>query len=616
MESKLILSLPTQKTSFVGDVNLNEFNKPELTDILFELTKTIKGHPFEFEAGTDNGLKRNFTMAVMGGRTYIPQLKKPEIIQLMVSFGSSPLNSIRVAKLCAPKYVEVWKKLVVNLNVGLDIVNSLIGSNLKIVETTGWNRKFLISALLWGAKFATSRRYYSDKIDPLQSYLYLDAKVRKQALLELFGEDAAFPKPVETLPEGAKIDNFEGELGRDLLFLQQLSQSTQILTTGGSFPNGKLKSVVKALPDLEFADEGRATAHKRNQLLATAFIALLMANEDKRKKVSTTDPGAFGKFVITVLPTVIRGTMVQPFVPYFQGFTKTSASDTRAHVIVDALGKLLKNTADGWYDLSGLQLQYLCANEGSDYSSSYTALLNPYQFTPTRFSRSKVEVAEGSDYVPNRIPDLWGDITWPFIQAYIRLMVATGLLEGAYVEGRKGLAYVRLTPLGKYSLGLARKYTPKTLDSDSDKIELDDRNLIITLGDEKSPYRLLFDQVGRKIGGRRYSVTAESIVKGTKTSSEAESMIKNLRSLVKAPKGSRWEEELNSAESRLNVSQVIEDHYQLYKLNMSAPGLMEFIATNEEISSIAIRAQRGYVLVAIYNASKFEKLLKDAGYHL
>lgn len=213
MESKLILSLPTQKTSFVGDVNLNEFNKPELTDILFELTKTIKGHPFEFEAGTDNGLKRNFTMAVMGGRTYIPQLKKPEIIQLMVSFGSSPLNSIRVAKLCAPKYVEVWKKLVVNLNVGLDIVNSLIGSNLKIVETTGWNRKFLISALLWGAKFATSRRYYSDKIDPLQSYLYLDAKVRKQALLELFGEDAAFPKPVETLPEGAKIDNFEGGIG-------------------------------------------------------------------------------------------------------------------------------------------------------------------------------------------------------------------------------------------------------------------------------------------------------------------------------------------------------------------------------------------------------------------
>ncbi len=615
------LSLLQPQWSIVWGHDLRRFNKPELEQALRPLKKLLLQADISFSEDSDpeiTALCRNFRNSGTLG------MKKDEISTLLISFAQDLENIRNLAAAVAPGFIDIWKRLVTEDHLTYNDIRAAIGWLPYTGTGSGWSSSVISEAMLLPAVASMpDESYYrwTSRFEPKKSIWFLPQMTRCAAAPVFLGEEEVEARYVPEIPAGGgklTIENYEEHIPADLRFLTALDSASPLCGSSDSVPQSRLNALEKKLMTPEFPEYDSGIIPSRRKLLGSAFIMALLSNRSWREEINPADPCDFAKFTLHTLASDLSGSSFQTFLPAYKGFNKSWTSDSRAALIAKLIVSLIHpDDETGWLDMSNFKLRYRCSDNLVSATAAYTGLFPPdslRKHTLRKESATQYDTLRMSDF------DQWNDIVLPFIAGFLRLLCASGIIELAVdtriapTDSLQGIRYLRFTPLGRYALGLDKSYTPATMEKEDDAVDIDDDNMIVTLLGENSPYEPFLAKIGHKIGGHRFRITAQSIIRGSKNREEALLNITNFRKTIcPEPKGV-WKKMLDEATLRTECQIQDQTRYILVELNASIPGLIEFITGNSEISKNCFKAEGARLLVRSDFYDRLSNLCRAAGY--
>lgn len=617
------LSLLQPEWSKVWGHDIRRFNKPELEQALRPLKKLLLQADISFSEDSDpaiTALCRNLRNSGPLG------MKKEEISTLLISFAQDLENIRNLAAAVAPEFIDIWKRLVTEEHVTCDEIRTALGRMPYTGTGTGWSTSIISEAMLLPAVASMpDKSYYmwTSRFEPKESIWFLPQMTRSAAAPVFLGEEAVETRYVSEIPaDDSKltIENYEAHIPADLRFLTALDSASPLCGSSDSVPQSRLNALEKKMNTPEFPEYDSGIIPSRRKLIGAAFIMALLSNRSWREEINAADARDFAKFTLHTLASDLAGSSFQTFLPAYKGFNKSWTSDSRAPLIAKLVVSLIRPGAEtGWLDMANFTLRYRCSDDLVSVASAYTGL-----FPPDSLRKHTLRKESAAQYDTLRTSDIdqWSDIVLPFIAGYLRLLCATGIIELAVdtrmarQEPLQGIRYLRFTPLGRYALGLDRSYTQATVENEDDAVDIDDDNMIVTLLGENSPYEPFLAKIGHKIGGRRFRITAQSIIRGSKNADEALLNISNFRKTICPEPQGVWKAMLDEATLRTDCHIHDTTQYVLVELNASIPGLIEFITGNSEISQHCFKAEGARLIVPDDFYNRLKDLCRAAGYML
>ena len=280
----IVLNLKSTNSTFIGAVNTSSFNKPELSLIASALKKYFKGNEITFTQESPHSLVYRFKR-ILEPAISVGSLKKDDILFFINTFASDYSNIFNTARAVAPKYIDVWKELLCGSGMTLEDVSNIVGKRPPVVKDYSWRGLFLSDPLLFGA--IIYRSGYSWRTDDLESLsIYVPQITREKLSKIVLGPDAVKPHTLDELPEShLPVENYEPIIMSDMMYLNGVASSTQILGTSDTFPAAKMKSITKSFdsPDFEYHPQGIPLS--RTALLTTAFISMLLYKRSCRSEL-------------------------------------------------------------------------------------------------------------------------------------------------------------------------------------------------------------------------------------------------------------------------------------------------------------------------------------------
>lgn len=588
-------------------------NKQDVMPVFSALRRYLGRRIIAFADGGDHECEMDLMTGVTkGGQT----VKKDQMMKILGMMAGHVSNVKNIMDVSFPEMKEVWREMILNDKISAGKIMEICGIDPVICYSDGWNTTVLPDPLLLAANVEIVRKgYYSwydrKKIKPEEVFFSLSSKIRKQASALFFPDLSPEDFCVKELPEDSRLtlQNFEPEIHSDLNYLFGLSLCGTISPDKETLAAQKIKSLERDFKTDEFCfliDPSQGY-FERKQMLLVAYNQMLSS-----KTGAQVDIKKFVRYVIDTFPSSVTGTGFQIFFPKYKGFTKTWAYGTGADGIVSGICNVLKKIPEyQWFDLSKFMECY-CAMSVKGASAS----MQLFSF----YNLSKSKLADRETGKGINVDDQWNTVTKPFIWAYLAMLCGCGVLEFAIErvsdDSPLGRAvYMRVTPLGRYALGVAVKYASADADSLSDMFELDDNNFIVLLT-KGSPYKAFLDKIGESAGPYRYRISPRSIVASCSTRSEVIDKVDAFETIFHTTDNKRWTEMLDQAEKRSCCVENDLCEYSLYKLDPGVDGLLDFIAHNKEISRHVIKAEKCHLLVESAFLLQFKTILHEAGFLL
>ena len=214
----------------------------------------------------------------------------------------------------------------------------------------------------------------------------------------------------------------------------------------------------------------------------------------------------------------------------------------------------------------------------------------------------------------------------PLFKGFMFLLAAFGIVDIAfnfpknssiqknekdYLSVFDGLQYIRLTPLGAYIVGLARKYAFKS-EIESANLVLDDKRLLITLDRTDQLKAITLGQLAEKVSETCYKVTCGSFLKSCATQKDIETKIGLFRKQVSAKPPRIWENFLNDILNKIDPL-TPEPDLLVFRLK-EHPELIELMAMDDILKKNILKAEDYHVIISAPNLNKVKKRLEAFGY--
>lgn len=174
---------------------------------------------------------------------------------------------------------------------------------------------------------------------------------------------------------------------------------------------------------------------------------------------------------------------------------------------------------------------------------------------------------------------------------------------------------VRLTPFGRFILGLDKTYSPPVSKADGNFI-LDTERLIIHSSGENNPYERLLMDTSDPIGCGKYRMSAESFLRHCKSTKDVEEKVKFFEDYIDGNPPEIWKEFFASIRRRCNPLDKVREDYCLLKLNPKDAELVELMTSNPAIRKLIILAEGYLFLVRKKDYATLVQLLKQHSYLL
>ncbi len=616
------LSLLLLENPSVRLIKPANFQKPQLVKFASHLCKYIRRQPYRLLDNSDKTAVRLFTKMMTDGPAV---LKKNELELVLKAFYSMPFNMVKLMMASAPEFLEIWKELLTEPSMSLLEAEKRTQTTFMLEESSSyWQRDYLLHPLLAGLSvFDGLTGYNLGRLRKDNCWIRMSGLLREEMVLSLPG-DLNKIRIEETLPDNCKVENYEMNLCSELAMLDAFAMSKDVTGASGSVSMTKVKQICNKLSLVEFPGYGITTALSRQALIAMIFISSRLHKHSNRSELNETVE-SFGKYVVNDLFKAPGAAVFKVLLPHFDGINKRAATESFAPHIARHINRLLSQAAEGWMSLENFKLIYTTSDAWKDANYSTFVPLFPQNSSAfSIISRSDLPMPSMISDIISRRPRPWADVTWPFVRNYLRMLVAAGLLQIAAPEpdapvssdGLLERSFVRLTSLGRYAFGLDKTYRPKFEIKAENDIELDDRNMIITVLHPDSPADIFVKLAGKPIGNNRYLFSAAQLVASAENRLDSLRRIDNLRNLLKPAPGSPWDNMINEAMLRADATLPDNERYVLVKLNPASPGLVDFISRDPEIRAHVVLAEEGRLLVPDSYYTTLEKLMRKAGYQL
>ena len=453
-----------------------------------------------------------------------------------------------------------------------------------------------------------------------ESYITVTPAVHAIFLPRFFPE--AFDQEVGLyqLPEGYyRIVNFEAEsLTRFHLFSSLYQQ--------GEFPLKKkgvgvtdMKRAQKKLALSEFFP-GDTTEFRAN-LRAFSYIQLLTLT--RQFLVKTGNPtyeemlrGFFSGF------QHISYWLVTPLYPHIKGLRQQMVNYGRHAKLCNIMFTWLREEPERWVSIRDIFLKVYGIENGENSSRFTTLVFHPND------EQSNTQITNeytGSIIAADNYAMEFG---YTGLQVCAFLMASVGAAEIAINEAPSAerfvrsdlspfdsLEFIRLTPLGRYALGLTDEYEAPEQEHMA-YFELDPERLIIRSLVEPNPYAQLLKDTSVPISKNRFETSALSFLANCHTKADVESKIKIFRQFISDELPPLWEQFFKSLLQHCHPLKEDTQNYKRYTLDPENRDLVMLVTTDPVLRRIVIRAENYRIMVKTEDLRKFETQLKKHGYLL
>ena len=543
-------------------------------------------------------------------------LSDTALSQLYNSFEGTLSNVLAVAK-ADRRYEDAWKRLITSLEVTTTQLKEQLGREVIVAAGYSWHYSNFAEILFAPLTVIDLWQTYSraDKDYHRHGLLSMDVDTRISLSDLFFGIEYRMPHLSAKLPadRDLTIENFEQATATDLMMLDGVALNGSLLGSNGAITSAAVKKVKAQTPISDFTHNPGQWPLDRVEMLALTYFTLLDEKDKNGKK--EIDIRQLARFAVENMARNLIGPMYNTFLPDLQGFTKAWTIHSYPSRVARSVQSILMEAKDEWLDLSNFRMMLLCSPTEGDNNYTFLTLFTYEGQRKAKLIR-KADKEKGID-TGDTID--WGEeVGLKFAVHWVKYLCALGLVELAVdpsADGQRdlteGMRYARLTPLGRYALGIDAEYTLKSAKGNLG-IEFDPRNAIITI-DAKSPYQMFLSNVAKRISPTRFSISAETLLKGCTTKGELEQRIDNLRTIIDPEKEPSLKNIID--EARLHTDCAVRDGgYSLLRLRADLPGLREAILTNRELREMTILAGPTLALVKTHKIDRFNSILAGLGY--
>lgn len=175
--------------------------------------------------------------------------------------------------------------------------------------------------------------------------------------------------------------------------------------------------------------------------------------------------------------------------------------------------------------------------------------------------------------------------------------------------------YLRLTPLGRYALGIDSVYEAPKMEQVA-YFELDPQRLIIRSLVEPNPYAQLLLDTSARISNNRFETSAMSFLNNCSSREDVEGKIGIFRQFIADKLPPLWEQFFQQLLQHCHP--LMEDMciYKHYTIKPDNSELIQLVTTDPVLRPLVILAEGYRLMVKIEDVRKFETQLKKHGYLL
>ena len=447
-----------------------------------------------------------------------------------------------------------------------------------------------------------------------ESYITISPAIHALFLPLFFPE--AFDQEVglNELPEGHY---------RTLLFETDSQAHYQLfcgLYQQGEFPLKKkgvgtadMKRAQKKLALAEFFP-GDTTEFRAN-LRAFSYISLLTLAKQYLVKESNPTYEDTLRYLFSEFSR-LHFWLINLLYPHIKGLRQQMTNYGRHSKLCNIMFTWLREEPERWVSIRDIFLK-IYGIENGENSSRFTTLV----FFP-KDEQSNTQMTNEYSNKTIAANNYAMEFGYTGLQTCAFLMASVGAAEIAINEDIndglspfESLEFIRLTPLGRYALGLTDDYEAPEQE-DMAYFELDPERLIIRSLVEPNPYAQLLMDTSQPISKNRFETSALSFLSSCHTKADVESKIKIFRQFISSDLPPLWEQFFQSLLQHCNPLKEDNTNYKRYVLDPQNRDLIQLVTTDPVLRQLVIRAEGYRIMVKNDDLKKFETQLKKHGYLL
>lgn len=614
-KEKIELDLPPVKPNKVF-CGIEDVLKDDLVKMVTPLIPYLEGKELVFTKESDPQACESMTMLLDTKQR--SKLLKDNLLHIYASYGTD-LENLYYTVCRDETMTKGWRKIIDMAVVDAPALAGIFGRRVVTSPATGLNEPGLAECLFNPLKVMDRRVWGgdSDKGGNAMRHFSIYPATRRRLAQLFIKPEAVEPSVMSVLPAGINlaVENFEGNIPGDLAYLSALDMTGRsVVQPTVSQTAVRIKSIRKGFDTPGFLPTAIEYPVDRVEMLSMAYSMI------SKKDGALIKVADFAMTAMERIPRMISGAAFNMFLPAFKGFTKTWAVNDNVPDILKMLTTLLMPATKGWMSLHNLKLRYLCYETPGCDKSFYFPLFN----TGTLYGHTLKRKSEASKYY-SRSPgiDWFGEVTFPFIVHWIRFLCALGMVEIAVDRSQldnaddplEAMRYVKYTALGKYALGLEKRYVSPVMDLER-MMDIDDRSGIITVMSANCPYLMFLRQISEPIGGNRLRITPRTLLMNSSGEKAARQKIANLGNIINLSRLPNIRASVDEALIRCSSTEPVAEKYSILKIKSGIPGLVSFIAGNPQIRSNCILCERGMILVPKAFTDTFTEICRNNGYLL
>ena len=443
-------------------------------------------------------------------------------------------------------------------------------------------------------------------------YLYFKESYLYAQFLSVFFPELLEIEECTELPNAETYKTYSGEANifTILPIMSSLFDSAQLNMGRSKLPATELKKAAKLIKLPEFFNDGNKYF---GNLCANFVLNIYTVYSFDWYDKGCTEPQDLLKDLFQTIAK-IQEYLLPIAMPHFTGFRKNICANSWANALVRVLNENLKL----FYKKEWIPVEKLSTYCRITGDASEKRFLLFYQEDIDRGI-----LYNDFDHKGIYIDNVLHEITLPFIKAVLFAYAAFGFVEVAYKEKPAedatsyfdSLEYVRLTNLGKYALGISKKYV-RTQQKDIQYFELDEERLIIKSLVENNPYENLLANMAAPISKKMYKASYESFLSGCEKLQDITNKIDFFKEYICAEPPANWEQFFKELKKRCKPMKAPQKKYSLFQIPADNKELQRIILIDPVIRKYSLKAEGFILLVETSNKGKVMEALKKYGYLL
>ncbi len=552
-----------------------------------------------------------------------------------------------------PQMRKLWREILLYGFVSHDKAKEILGVKSKIFsksysfyyynDVTTWNKH---EYGWWTTSQMRSKEKLSYGYRERVDFITVSNIVRSIFFPYLFPELKDIANGHETLPEGrwSTIDLETESLSAFNLFSGLFKQGEMPLKKKG-ITAADMKRVNKKLALTEFFPNDHN--EYREFLRAFNYIGVLGINEHLKSKYKAKKILSYADTLLDLFKNFEKFNSYLPSLlyPHIKGMRQNQTQWGHHQRLCILMMEWLKEHSDCWVSISDIYLKIIELGSDGTTNINTAMVYNPHDeqnttemvnlytldiITGDMYTREfgitglksfafilaslgMAEIAIRQDSVPTASSAK--PATVPATSAADSLSVLYATLNAERISPFDSLEYLRLTPLGRYALGVDKTYEPPVIEQEA-YFELDPERLIIRSLQDPNPYEQLLRDTAMPISRGRFQTSALSFLTNCHSREDVDGKINIFKQFIANELPPLWEQFFQSLLQHCHPLKEDKTTYKHYTLQPDNRDLIQLITTDPVLREIIIRAEGYRILVKIEDLRKFETQLKKHGYLL